>query len=264
MNKTITTIVVIAVLVVGGVLVFSSGDSGSQEDTTGTVYFSITDAAADMSTISEVEMNVDSVQLHSQSDGWVDAGDDDKSFRLLELDANGETKLYTKADVAARTYDQIRLVVDGVQVSESENGTSSQETTLPSDEITITGNVVVEENATSSVTLDVMADQSLHVTDEGEYVFAPVISVESRSNATVTVGENDTVTVTGGNVTTDIVVGADVDGTMKSNFKLDSSSGINIGSGGTIEIIGTSTTTGSTDTETEVDSETQGEVDVSL
>ena len=227
MNKTAGIIVVVIVLVLGAFLLMRDGDKTAQEET-GKVYVAITDAAASLDNISEIRMTVSKVEMHSEAEGWVTVSSDSRTFNLLELKSSGEFMLAGEADVAAGTYNQTRLMVDKIEV-EKKDGTKS-EAKLPSGELKIVGNVVVNADSDSSVTLDFLADQSLHATGRGEFIFAPVIKVESKSDATVTV-ENNVVMVSGGTVTTNTTLGADLDGSLKANFQLDTSGGVNIEDG---------------------------------
>ena len=252
MNKTITTIIVLAALLLGGILLFGSDDNTAQE---GTVVFAITDAAANMENISAINMTVSGVDLQTATGAWVAASSDTKTFSLLELNSTGRLALFTQDTFDAGNYEAVRLHVDDVTIQT----TSGEESTavMTSDEVVIDGNVVVNANGTKSesssdteagtssvVSLDVQADQSLHTTTEGEYVFAPVIEMQAWSDAVVDISEgseeNATVTVSNGEVTSTVMVGVDASGETRTNFMLDSEAGIEITNDGSIELLGES------------------------
>ena len=80
---------------------------------------------------------------------------------------------------------------------------------------------MVSHDSTTSITVDFLVDQSLRMTGGGKFIFSPVIKIESRANASVSIGPNNTVVVTGGRVDTDATMGMKLDGTMQDNFTLD-------------------------------------------
>ncbi|MDO8626106.1 MAG: hypothetical protein Q7K39_01445 [Candidatus Magasanikbacteria bacterium] len=67
-------------------------------------------------------------------------------------------------------------------------------------------------DATNSVKLDFIADQSLHLTGNGKFIFAPVVKLESRSKADVQVGSDDSVAVSGDDVDSEATVSMDLKG----------------------------------------------------
>lgn len=226
MSKSIIWIVIL-ILVVAGVLFYFG--RGGESQAMGHIYVAFTDAAADMSNINEVRLTVKEISLHSETEGWVTLSNDTQTFNLLELKARGELRLAAEADVAAGTYNQARLMVEKVEIMKKDGTTA--EAKLPSGELKIMTDVIVDAESNTHLTFDFMADQSLHVTGQGEFIFAPVIVMESRSNAVVSVDANQRVTVTGGNVDTTTTLGADIDGSVKANFKLDTTGGVMIENG---------------------------------
>lgn len=244
MNKTWVIIIAI-VVIVGGIYLFTrapkTNDTStpvSQETenmrTQGRVVFSVTDAAANMSTISEINMKVSKVEMHNQADGWFTISTTPRTYNLLALNASGESKILADAQVTAYEYDQIRLMVDSISVKTKAGATS--EAKLPSGELKINTKVVVNTGTTSSVNLDFLADKSLHVTGNGKYIFAPVVKAETRSNTNVSVGTNSTVSIAGGKVDDDETIGMDIDGSVKANFQINGSQKLNIGTDNVIKI----------------------------
>jgi len=237
MNKIVTIIAVLVIIVLAGVLLYNAGDnqnSDSDGDSArGTVYFSVTDAAANMENVTEVTMTTDSVQLRNESGSWIDATSDQKAFNLLQLNASGNTQLWAATQVEAGMYDQVRMNIDSVTVTTA--GGEETRATMPSESVTIDGTVNVNGNATTSTEFDVIADESLHTATNGSYVFAPVVEMESRSSATVSVNDRNMITVTGGNIDADVRTGVDLSGNSKADFSLDGSEQIEVDASGVIQ-----------------------------
>lgn len=258
MNKNAIIGIVVLIALVGGFLILTNsnyfgagtggepygngtptGDesgSGDKMGAKGTVYFSITDAAADMGAVSSIKMTVDKVEMHSNAEGWVTVSESPKTFDLLELKSLGRTELLAKADVVADSYDQIRLHMAEITVTESGQTRVAK---LPSNELKINGEVKVEGGAESSAKIDVLASESLHKTGKGEFIFAPVLKFESRSRTSVEVSSGNSVTISGGDTDHDTSFGTDINGEVKENFKLDIKANLEL-DGGIIKLDGKS------------------------
>src|ERR1043166_6436915 len=83
---------------------YSTQQQPSQQ--TGQVYFALADAAVNMGSVTAVNVTVDAVYLHSQSQGWVTISSSPQTFNLLDLKASGKAQVLAQANVAADTYDQ--------------------------------------------------------------------------------------------------------------------------------------------------------------
>ncbi len=207
------------------------------------VYFTITDAAADMGAVSEVKVTVDNINVQSESRGWVNVASDTRTYNLLELEAENAHELIADADLETGNYSQIRFDVTNVIVIDNEG---EHEAKLPSEMLRINAYMEVKENSTTSVSLDFKADQSLHVTGNGQYIMAPVIQVETRENANINVQSNNRVQITGGNVKTNIEVGMNEKGEVgvglnipeNANISIDAGIGAGLGNTANIRIIG--------------------------
>ncbi len=238
MNKTIGIIVAILVIVLGAYLIMGKpADQTTQEQQSaaqGRVVFSVTDATADMQAISEINMEISKVEMHSMTDGWVTVSSTPRTYSLLQLNAEDKDEFLADINQNTGTYDQVRLGVKSVAVITKSNGTKIAK--LPSGELKINAKVIVEANKTSSVNFDFLADKSLHTTGSGEYIFAPVVKTESKSNAAVTLGADSSVSVAGGRMDDTNTVGMDVDGSVKLNFQIDSSKKLNLDNNGTIKV----------------------------
>ena len=242
MNKSLIIILVaVAVIILAGAgwMMYNNNQvnqntptnttNNNQNQTEGTLYFSFKDAAADMGSISAINMTVDKVYVHSQSQGWVTLSTNPQTFSLLALKASGNTALMAKANLKADTYDQMWFHVSSVMVTET--GKTAKQATMPSADFKMLGSVKVVAGSNSMATLDVLADQSLHKTDKGEFIFAPVVEFEGRSNASVTVDTNNMVTAANGTVDSTTSAGMDINGEVKTNFKLNINSALQINAG---------------------------------
>lgn len=236
MNRTLGVVIGILVIL-GGVYLIIRNNSNSTDDAnslTGRVVFSVTDAAVNLETINAINMRISRVELHSKAEGWVRLSSTPRTFELLELNESGRSLLLADVEAEAGAYDQVKLTIDQVNVVTKDNTT--REATLPANDMPITTTVVVSGNATTSVNFDFLADQSLHVATDGEYVFAPVVRTESRSGATITLGADSAVNISGGRVDSATTLGMDVDGSVKTNFVLDAATRLDIYGGAVLKL----------------------------
>ncbi|MEI7709643.1 MAG: DUF4382 domain-containing protein [bacterium] len=192
----------------------------------GRVVFSVTDVATTMSTISEVNLKINSVEMHSATKGWINISNTARTYSLLMLNTKKESDLLVDTSVQAGSYDQIRLTLDSVAVQTTAGKTVVA--TLPSKQLVISTVLTVSPNLTSSVNLDFLASKSLHTTTTGGYIFAPVVKTEIKSNANVTVGTGNVVTITGGTIDDTSTVGMDTNGQVKLNFSIDPTIKLNV------------------------------------
>ncbi|OGZ69683.1 MAG: hypothetical protein A3F47_00365 [Candidatus Staskawiczbacteria bacterium RIFCSPHIGHO2_12_FULL_38_11] len=242
-NIVLTTITILAVVGLGAFGLYNytlknpsqnqnTNSNNYNTQTQGKIIFGITDAAASMSNISSVLITVDSAQIHSEQKGWIAVANEPKQYDLLALKQSGGIALIADTVVDMGTYNQVRLLVSKVVVVE--NGVQ-KEATLPSGEIKINANVVVNNNSTSTVVFDFIVDDSLHVTGNGQFIFAPVIQLEAKSNADVQVNADNMVAIQNGKTETNASFGMDVSGEIKSNFMLNKNEVLDL-IGGTIKI----------------------------
>ena len=209
------------VIINGNVAYFNNQNNNQNQDSQhGTLYMSITDDGINMGNVSAVTMTVDKVYIHSQAQGWVDVSySSPQTFSLLELKASEKSKLMAKAVVFADTYDQVWFHVANVAVTESGQVKTAA---MPSNDVKMNVAVKVMGNTDSTADVDIMADQSLHKDANGQFIFAPVVKFESRSNASVNIDANNLLTISGGSIDSSVNSGMDANGEVKANFKLDS------------------------------------------
>ncbi|MFW5846701.1 MAG: DUF4382 domain-containing protein [Nanoarchaeota archaeon] len=217
----------------------------------GEVVFAVTDAAANMENVQEVRVTVDKVEAHysseteadasternaesqTESEGWATLSTQDRTYALLELDTENKNELLLAENITARNYNRVRLYVKDVVVVDNEG---EHQAKLPSNMLQFNTDVNVDANSTATVLFDFKADESLHVTGNGEYILAPVVMIESRSNAEAEVRSDNSVEFRGGNVDTSVTVGTDLDGNVGIGVRVPANANISIESDGFSEI----------------------------
>ncbi|MBI3632923.1 MAG: DUF4382 domain-containing protein [Candidatus Vogelbacteria bacterium] len=199
----------------------------------GELVFAITDKSADIGSINSILLTIGSVKVHSPKNGWISITETPQEFDLLKLKATGHDELLADINLAPDTFDQIRLTIGKIYATGKDG--STLEVKLPSNEIKIDGVLLSEKAKTSTILLDFLSDRSLHTTGSGKLIFAPVITVETRSEAIaqilpVTGSNHKKVDIIGGDTKFNGTLGMDENGTVKINNFIDPSS--------TLEIIG--------------------------
>lgn len=239
MSKNVMIVVAVILVILGSWYFLGSGSNtittSPSSPVSGRVVFAVKDAAMDMKSVTSILLTVDRVEAHSAAGGWITVSSAARQYDLLKLKQTGAAELLADVKLAVGTYDQIRLNVSRVSVVASGK---TQEAKLPSSTLKIIGNIVVTADKTAAVTIDFMADKSLHLTGNGKYILAPVVRLEARSGATVDVDGDEKVTVSGGKVDDDKTVGMDEKGEVKADFEIDADAKIEIDSDDIIHIMG--------------------------
>ncbi len=200
----------------------------AQQAQEGRVVFTIADAAADMGSVTSVMVTVNSVSVHSETDGWVTLSSTPKTFDLLKLKAEAAQELLADVKLKEGSYQQLRLDISKVVVVDSKG---EHDAKLPSGELKIVGGFTVSANTTSTAKFDFIADESLHVTGNGEYILAPVVQLETREDAEVDVKADNKVEVKNGHVKTNIKVGMDVDGNVGVGLHIPKETKVSLSNG---------------------------------
>lgn len=194
----------------------------------GRVVLTVTDAAADMNGVSEIRLTIDMVEVQSNTEGWITLSDEEKTYDLLMLKQEGSNALVADMMVPEGSYNQLRLTIDEVIVIDEEGEHTAK---LPSNKLMVQGNVDVEEDTTTTVTFDVIADESLHITGNGEYIMAPVIQLETRKDAQVTLENEDRVKIAGGIVQTNTKIGMDAEGNVGVGLNIPAQAKLSLSNG---------------------------------
>jgi hypothetical protein len=227
----LTLFAVVSILV----LVLAACGGGKEEGVpakgTGKAVLAISDAAADLGSVTSIQLTVDSVKVHKEGGAWTTVSTRTQTYDLLELRGKGTAQLLAQADLQAGSYDQMELSVSKVVVVDSKG---QQGAKLPSNKLQIKGDIEVKAGATATANFDFIADQSLHLTGEGRYILSPVIKLETKENATAQVQANNEVTISGGTVTTDTQVGMDVEGSVDAGLRIAPDAVLTIAASGKI------------------------------
>src|SRR3989338_10639568 len=107
------------ILIVLGIIsvVFAAGCT-SETSATGRAVFAAKDAAANMGSVSSIQMTVQSVQVHSAAHGWTTVSSSANTYDLMQLKSQGNAALLADANLPAGAYEQMRLDVSSVIVTD--------------------------------------------------------------------------------------------------------------------------------------------------
>lgn len=149
--------------------------------------------------IEKAEVTISNVQVHIATEGnetgWMTVVEEAKTFDLVAIK---DVEAYLGESVLeAGKYTQIRLDVESAKVTI--NGTDYN-LTIPSRTVKLIKNFDIEENKTTTLTLDFDAEESVHEAGTGNYVMRPTIKVLSSDE--VKVKAEGWCTDSGGTVTT--------------------------------------------------------------
>lgn len=196
------------------------------------VVFAVSDTSASLDTIQSIFLTVNEVRVHSATKRWIVVSQTPKQYDLLLLRREGKAALLADFKLDAGTYDQMRLSVSKVQVVKKTG--ESVEAKLPSKELKITGDLIVEARGNSGVLFDFVAAKSLHTTGSGKFIFAPAMKVKTLTSVTsfqILPNErihDQSVEFVGGNPKFIADLGMDENGIIKINFVLDPAANLEI------------------------------------
>lgn len=224
MNKTTLLWISVGVVVVALLAWFAMQDAGQVArdipEGEGRVVVAATDAAVSLENVNGLNVALEKVTLHSEGEAEAVLLNEVKAMDLIELKSSGNLALVADTTVEAGTYDELRLTLSEDVTVETDTEASAT-ATVPFNTLVVEGNFVVNEGRNAAVTVDFLAENSLHVTTDGQFVFAPAVDVESRSNADVDVSVENDVQFSNGNVDTDVMVGVDLSGNMGTDVTVD-------------------------------------------
>ena len=198
----------------------------------GRVVVGVTDAAADMNAVTSIKVVVNNVQLKSTTGNWINLKLNQNTFDLLALKNEEKIALLSDMRIPEGEYDQMRLEVSQVSVVDN---TGEHVAKLPSNEMKLNGEIIVKNGETATAVLDVIADESLHTTGQGDYILAPVIKLQTRENAQVDVS-SDEIKVNSGQIITDATVGMDATGKFEKGLKINKNDPLSITQEGKIKV----------------------------
>ncbi|HLC49885.1 MAG TPA: DUF4382 domain-containing protein, partial [Candidatus Nanoarchaeia archaeon] len=209
---------------VSGGISLGTSDETEMELGKGRVVFAVKDKAADMGSVTKIKVTIENVKVQSAAGTWTTVSSSPKTYDLLELNSKNEAMLLADVQLDKGVYNQVRLNISKVVVTDSEG---DHEAKLPSGDLKIIGKLYVNENSTSTTTVDFEANQSLHKTGNDEYLLAPVVKFETRDNAEVSI-KNNVVDIEKGTVRTNIEIGMDSKGNVGIGLKINANADISI------------------------------------
>ncbi len=195
----------------------SGGATPTSGATTGRAVFAIADEAVDIGAVSKILITVDSLQVHAQGGAWIVLTSTPQTFDLMDLKAQGVGQLLAEVQSLPGIYDQIELSISKIVVVDAQG---EHEAKLPSNKLQLKGELKVAAGATATAHFDFLADQSLHRTGEGRYIFAPVVHLETRAKANAEVRANKEVRIAGGVTDTDARLGMDAEGSIDAGIRI--------------------------------------------
>lgn len=212
---------------------YNPGTNPGTNAQTGRVVFSITDAAADLESVSSIYVTIDKIEVQKQGGTWVTVSSTSKTYDLIKLKAEDSHALLADVELEEGLYNQMRLEISEVMVVDA---SGERKARLPSGELKVIGDIEVRKGTTSTASFDFIADESLHVTGEGTYVMIPVVWVETKADAEASIAGSSSVTITGGSVKSKQKFGMDLEGNVSVGTQVLSTTVIQIGSDGKLGI----------------------------
>ncbi len=221
---------IVVLAIIGGFIWYSNepqvADEYNMDGGKGELYVGFTDATADIKNVNEVNLEIEKVEVYSESRGWVTVSEQSKTYNLLALKSANRAEFYAKGELDAGDYTRVRITLGDTVVKTKTKGDVKA---FPAGRhIVMNLPISVAAEQATSVLLDVFADKSLHTTSDSKWVFAPVIMAESRSNTQVNVSGDNTYTSAGGKMDASANVGMDLAGASRMNFSLTSGSDLKV------------------------------------
>lgn len=150
----------------------------SQPQKGGRLVLAITDNAVSLEDTDAVYLSINGVSAQHTGKGWITISNELRTYDLLKLRREGKLELMFDLTTEEGTYNQLRLVISSVIIVKNGLANSAK---LPSGTIIIPLAFPVKNGQISSVVLDIMADKSIHITQTGQYIFSPVLHVDTAS-----------------------------------------------------------------------------------
>lgn len=197
----------------------------------GEAVFAVSDAAADMGAVSDIELTIDGLRIRSEAGAWTTVNTGQQTFMLLDLRDRAAAELLARASLAAGSYDRLELQVSKAVVTDA---SGRHEAKIPGNKLQLEGEMEVQAGATATANFDFLADKSLHMTGNGQYIFAPVVLLETRRGVAVEVQANNEVKVTGGSISTRLETGMDVHGNVDAGLRIAPDAVLSLSASGTI------------------------------
>ena len=208
---------------------------GGSTEATGDVVFAITDAAANMGEVTNLEVTVNQIRVRAEGGEWTIVSTETQTFDLLQLRATNTVQLMTQVQLQERNYDMVELNISDVAVT---NGSGTHTAMMINNRLQMECMLEVQTNTMTTASFDFIANESLYETTDGQYVFAPVIALQTRTQAEVQIRNNNEVDISGGTVRTNAQIGMNISGQMGEGLKIQTSAQLQISAGNVIQIGG--------------------------
>ncbi|MEC8221159.1 MAG: DUF4382 domain-containing protein [Nanoarchaeota archaeon] len=216
--------------------------NGEEEGSSGELYITVTDAAANMDAVTRVDATIANAQVYSETQGWVDVQSEEKTYNLLEYRNGAKQAFIGNANISAQEYSKVRFDLESIVITHT-NGTT-QESEIIRKDFEFDQKTSIKSNTTNTLLLDIIVDESLHKTEEGEYVFATVVKSEAKSNVNVDASNEADVKTNGGSVISATKVGTDIDGNIGVGLSVPLDAKISLSLLGGVSLLDSTTTTG--------------------
>ncbi|MBI4016283.1 MAG: DUF4382 domain-containing protein [Candidatus Aenigmarchaeota archaeon] len=149
---------------------------------------SITDKALSLGNITSVKLKVLSASAyHKEKAFWTTISDADTVFDLFELKKKSIEQVYGNKSLPEGDYSMLKLKIADVKVTRNNK---EEDAFLPSGELKIQMPFKIEAELQTKITIDFIADDSLHMTSDGKIIFAPVLHARSGRQE-ISVGMNE-------------------------------------------------------------------------
>ena len=224
MGKIVVYSLILAILVIFG----CAGQNNAGQAGNGDLYVSMTDAAANMGAISNVNVTVDQVKVKTKASGWVTVSSEEKTYDLLELKQNSKAMVIAHSSIPAGEVEEVELNIKSATVIDNDG---THKAIMPSNKVNVKSTFNARQNETTAVSFDFIANESLHVAENRDYVFAPVAQVETRENTSVTVNSDNSASLQGGTVRSSNKFGMSINGTVGIGLGIAADAEIKISNG---------------------------------
>lgn len=207
------------ILILALILIAGCGKTSLEEKAThGMLLVTATDKAVDIKNIYSINITITKIEiLPNGSESWQILSDKTQTINLIELSNNKELVLLSESNITKGLYTHLKLTVSQVLV---DNNGLTDYAKLPSNELKLIGNILVEGSKTTVAKLDFIASESLHATGIGELILAPVIKLDVFNNADASITENK-VDIKKGKAKESKKFGMDENGNIALNYTID-------------------------------------------
>ena len=165
MKKAIILIVVILTLLVVGLSGCLNGEG------TGMLIIQITDAPPELE-ITKALINISSIEVHLIATGWYTVVSEKQTFDLIQL--KNAKKILGNKTLPVGHYTQIRFHIDDASVTIDG---IEHKLKIPSNTIQIISPFPINNNETTTLTIDIDVQESVHKTGNGKYMMNPTIKI---------------------------------------------------------------------------------------